>query len=89
MLIPIGDLLADVGVFGGSGFYDLEAAGVDGVTEVEVDTPYGPPAGPLTVATINERRVAFLPRHGRGHRFAAHRVPFRANRSPATGPHAR
>jgi 5'-methylthioadenosine phosphorylase len=79
VLIPIGDLLADVGVFGGSGFYDLEADGVDGLAEAEVDTPYGPPAGPLTVATINGRRVAFLPRHGRGHRFAAHRVPFRAN----------
>jgi 5'-methylthioadenosine phosphorylase len=78
VLIPIGDHLADVGVFGGSGFYSLES-GDDGVAEVEVDTPYGPPAGPITVATIAGRRVAFLPRHGPDHRFAAHRVPFRAN----------
>jgi 5'-methylthioadenosine phosphorylase len=78
VLIPIGDHLADIGVFGGSGFYDLES-GDAGVAEIEVDTPYGPPAGPITVATIAGRRVAFLPRHGRDHRFAAHRVPFRAN----------
>jgi 5'-methylthioadenosine phosphorylase len=78
VLIPIGDHLADVGVFGGSGFYNLES-GDDGVDEVEVDTPYGPPAGSITVATIAGRRVAFLPRHGPDHRFAAHRVPFRAN----------
>jgi 5'-methylthioadenosine phosphorylase len=82
VLIPIGDHLADVGVFGGSGFYEFEAGEgveVDHVQEVDVDTPYGPPAGPITVVTVAGRRVAFLPRHGRGHRFAAHRVPFRAN----------
>jgi 5'-methylthioadenosine phosphorylase len=81
VLIPIGDHLADVGVFGGSGFYELEAgeAEVEQTHEVDVDTPYGQPAGPITVATVAGRRVAFLPRHGRGHRFAAHRVPFRAN----------
>jgi 5'-methylthioadenosine phosphorylase len=78
VLIPIGDHLADVGVFGGSGFYDLET-GDDGIAELEVDTPYGPPAGPISVGEIAGRRVAFLPRHGPGHRFAAHRVPFRAN----------
>jgi 5'-methylthioadenosine phosphorylase len=84
VLIPIGDHLADVGVFGGSGFYEFKAGEIvdaDHVqdVEVEVDTPYGPPAGPITVVTVADRRVAFLPRHGRGHRFAAHRVPFRAN----------
>jgi 5'-methylthioadenosine phosphorylase len=82
VLIPIGDHLAEVGVFGGSGFYQLgtgEALEAGHGQEVEVDTPYGPPAGPITVATVAGRRVAFLPRHGPGHRFAAHRVPFRAN----------
>jgi 5'-methylthioadenosine phosphorylase len=79
VLIPIGDHLADVGVFGGTGFYEFEAGEADQLHEVEVDTPYGEPAAPITVATVADRRVAFLPRHGRGHRFAAHRVPFRAN----------
>jgi len=67
--------VADVGVFGGSGFYDF----LDDITEVAVDTPYGPPAAPATVGTIGERRVAFLPRHGRDHQFPPHMVPYRAN----------
>jgi 5'-methylthioadenosine phosphorylase len=66
---------AEVGVFGGSGFYEF----LTDSEEVEVDTPYGPPSAPITVGTLNGRRVAFLPRHGRHHEFVAHRVPFRAN----------
>lgn len=62
-------------MFGGSGFYDF----LTEVEELTVDTPYGPPAGPVTVGTISGRRVAFLARHGRRHQFPAHRVPFRAN----------
>jgi len=64
-----------VGVIGGSGFYDLLAD----AEELNVDTPYGPPAGPITIGELSGRRVAFLPRHGVGHRFVAHRVPYRAN----------
>jgi 5'-methylthioadenosine phosphorylase len=67
--------LADVGVFGGSGFYEF----LNDVTEHAVDTPYGPPASPVTIGTVSGRRVAFLARHGRDHEFPAHRVPFRAN----------
>ncbi len=66
---------ADVGVFGGSGFYTF----LDDVEEHVVDTPYGAPSAPLTIGTIGERRVAFVPRHGRDHQFAPHRVPYRAN----------
>ena len=66
---------ADVGVFGGSGFYRF----LDDVTEVEVETPYGPPASPVHVGTLGDRTVAFLPRHGADHQFAPHRVPYRAN----------
>jgi len=69
---------ADIGVIGGSGFYsffdDPEAA-----TEVAVATPYGPPSDPPVVGSVAGRRVAFLPRHGRGHRIPAHRVDYRAN----------
>ena len=64
-----------IGVFGGSGFYEF----LEDAREVEVDTPYGPPAAPLTVGTVEGADVAFLPRHGVDHQFPAHRVPFRAN----------
>ena len=70
-----GDELADIGVIGGSGLYAL----LDGATEHEVSTPYGPPSDPITVAEVGGRRVAFLPRHGRDHRFPPHRIPYRAN----------
>ena len=79
MLIPVddraGELRAEVGVFGGSGFYDF----LDDAVDVEVATPYGPPASPVRVGTLGGRTVAFVARHGRDHRFAAHRVPYRAN----------
>jgi 5'-methylthioadenosine phosphorylase len=66
---------ADVGVIGGSGLYRL----LDAADEVTVDTPYGPPSGPITLADVGGRPVAFLPRHGRDHRFPPHRIPYRAN----------
>src|SRR5687767_13849641 len=66
---------ADVAVIGGSGFYDLaEASG-----SVEVDTPWGPPASPITLADVDGVRVAFLARHGRDHRLPPHAVDHRAN----------
>jgi 5'-methylthioadenosine phosphorylase len=65
---------ADIGVIGGSGLYAL----LDG-EQVEVDTPWGPPSDPLTVAEVSGRAVAFVPRHGRDHRFPPHRVNYRAN----------
>ena len=69
------ELGAEIGVFGGSGFYDF----ADDAVDIDVDTPFGPPAAPVRVGVVAGRRVAFLARHGRTHRFAAHRVPFRAN----------
>jgi 5'-methylthioadenosine phosphorylase len=62
-------------VIGGSGLYAL----LDGATEFTVDTPYGPPSDPVTVAEVGDRTVAFLPRHGRDHRYPPHRIPYRAN----------
>lgn len=64
-----------VGVIGGSGFYEF----LDDAVRVDVDTPFGPPSSPVTVGRIGRHRVAFLARHGVDHRFAAHRVPYRAN----------
>ncbi len=66
---------AEIGVFGGSGFYSL----LDDVREVKVDTPYGPPSDSLFLADVAGRSVAFLPRHGRRHTIPPHRINFRAN----------
>jgi 5'-methylthioadenosine phosphorylase len=70
-----GGAAADVGVYGGSGLYAL----LDDVTEVAIDTPYGPPSAPVTLGDVGGRTVAFLPRHGIGHTLPPHRVPYRAN----------
>lgn len=66
---------AEIGVFGGSGFYSL----LSDVKEAKVDTPYGPPSDALMLATVAGRKVAFLPRHGRDHSIPPHKVNYRAN----------
>lgn len=66
---------AEIGVFGGSGFYSL----LESVREVKIDTPYGAPSDALFLATVNGRKVAFLPRHGRNHTLPPHMINFRAN----------
>ncbi|HEU0337194.1 MAG TPA: S-methyl-5'-thioadenosine phosphorylase [Gaiellaceae bacterium] len=66
---------AEVGVFGGSGFYAL----ADDVEKVEVETPYGAPSARVALATVGGTRVAFLPRHGERHELPPHRIPYRAN----------
>src|SRR4051794_7196893 len=63
------------GVVGGTGVY----AFLDDTPEVSVDTPYGAPSDPITVGTVAGRAVAFVPRHGRDHRYPPHRIPARAN----------
>lgn len=70
-----GELRAEVGIIGGSGLYEL----LPDAREVEVGTPYGEPSDPLVLATVDGRRVAFLPRHGRDHRHPPHRINYRAN----------
>lgn len=66
---------AEVGVFGGSGFYSL----MDSVEEVHVDTPYGDPSDSFFMGEIGGRAVAFLPRHGRSHSLPPHKINYRAN----------
>lgn len=76
---------ADVGVFGGSGFYEFETIRI--ATEpVEMDTPWGKPSAPVTIGLVGHAgdpvhpvRVAFLPRHGLKHEYPPHRVNYRAN----------
>ncbi|GAA1028783.1 S-methyl-5'-thioadenosine phosphorylase [Virgisporangium ochraceum] len=67
--------IAATAVIGGSGLYAL----LTDAEEHTVETPYGPPSDAITVATVGDQRVAFLPRHGRDHRFPPHRIPYRAN----------
>ncbi|MFD1828549.1 S-methyl-5'-thioadenosine phosphorylase [Streptomyces desertarenae] len=66
---------AEVGVIGGSGFYSF----LDDVAEIAVETPYGDPSDSLFLGEVAGRRVAFLPRHGRGHHLPPHRINYRAN----------
>src|SRR6201995_54839 len=65
-----------IAVIGGSGFYTF--FGSDART-INLDTPYGAPSAPITVGTVGEHEVAFLPRHGAKHEFSPHPVPSRAN----------
>jgi 5'-methylthioadenosine phosphorylase len=67
--------VADIGVIGGSGFYEF----LTDAEEVRVETPFGEPSEPVLVGELAGRRVAFLPRHGKDHRFPPHKIPFRAN----------
>lgn len=69
--------MAEVGIIGGSGLYRMD--GVTDLREVQVDTPFGPPSDALLIGHLEGVEVAFLPRHGRGHRFAPHEINFRAN----------
>jgi 5'-methylthioadenosine phosphorylase len=64
-------------VIGGSGVYDIEAL-VD-VEEQHISTPFGDPSDSIVIGTLSGKRIAFLPRHGRGHRLTPTEVPYRAN----------
>jgi len=67
----------ELAVIGGSGLYDM--SGLSHVETIEIDTPFGKPSDAITVGTLHGRRVAFLPRHGRGHVLTPGEVPYRAN----------
>ncbi|MEV6729606.1 MULTISPECIES: S-methyl-5'-thioadenosine phosphorylase [unclassified Streptomyces] len=66
---------AEIGVIGGSGFYSF----LEDVSEVQVDTPYGPPSDSLFFGELAGRQIAFLPRHGRSHKVPPHKINYRAN----------
>ncbi len=66
-----------IGIIGGSGLYDL--AGLESAEAISVDTPFGPPSDDLQVGEIAGRRVAFIARHGKGHRVDPSHIPYRAN----------
>lgn len=68
---------AQIGIIGGSGLYQMPE--LTDIEEVKVDTPFGSPSDAFIVGTLENQRVAFLPRHGRGHRLTPTELPFRAN----------
>jgi 5'-methylthioadenosine phosphorylase len=66
-----------LGIIGGSGLYDLP--GLENREIVDLETPFGKPSDALVTGTLHGVKMAFLPRHGRGHRLAPNELPFRAN----------
>ena len=68
---------AKIGIIGGSGLYQMPE--LKEIEEVSVDTPFGKPSDSFIVGTLEGARVAFLPRHGRGHKLLPTELPFRAN----------
>ncbi len=68
---------ASIGILGGTGLYEIE--GIEGVREIRLRTPFGAPSDAYVIGTLEGRRVAFLSRHGRGHRLLPAEVNYRAN----------
>ncbi len=66
---------AEVGVFGGSGFYSF----LDKTHEIKIETPYGSPSDKIILGEVSGKRVAFIPRHGRNHDLPPHKINYRAN----------
>ncbi|MBI5465026.1 S-methyl-5'-thioadenosine phosphorylase, partial [Candidatus Gottesmanbacteria bacterium] len=66
---------AEIGIIGGSGFYELAS----GLKEFKVETPYGSPSGKVAIGKIANHQIAFLPRHGRNHQLPPHKINYRAN----------
>src|SRR5437879_13000377 len=66
-----------IGIIGGSGLYQIEE--LRDISELNIDTPFGPPSDMLIGGKISRRQVYFLPRHGRGHRILPHEINHRAN----------
>lgn len=66
---------ADIGVFGGSGLYELG----DEYRRVDADTPYGKPSEAVSLLEVNGKKIAFMPRHGKGHIYSPAEVNYRAN----------
>ena len=67
----------EIGIFGGTGIYDSGL--LKNAQEIDIDTPYGKPSDTITVGIFNERKIAFLPRHGKKHTIPPHMINFKAN----------
>ena len=68
---------AEIGILGGTGIYTAEI--FSDVTEIKVHTPYGETSDTVLVGSLSDKRIAFIPRHGKNHRIPPHRINYRAN----------
>jgi len=68
---------AKIGVIGGTGLYDIE--GLTDIEEVNIETPFGKPSDSIVIGRLERVGIAFLPRHGKGHRISPTEIPVRAN----------
>jgi len=68
---------AEIGIFGGTGIYDSGL--LKNATEISIDTPFGKPSDSITIGEFNERKIAFMPRHGKKHSIPPHMINFKAN----------
>lgn len=73
----MGSTNVEIGIIGGTGVY--EPAIIQDVEDAEVYTPYGRPSDRISVGYYHDRKIAFLPRHGKNHQIPPHKIPFRAN----------
>lgn len=69
------DKKAQIGIFGGSGFYKF----LNDIEEIQIETPYGMTSDNIMLGTIGNKKVAFMPRHGRNHSILPHMINYRAN----------
>src|SRR5205814_7637546 len=74
---PVDHMSIEIGIIGGSGLYDMGE--VTGREEKTIATPFGDPSGKYVIGTLRGKRVAFLARHGAGHRLLPSELNFRAN----------
>ncbi len=75
--VASGEDRVPIAIIGGSGLYELE--GLEIIEERQIMTPYGAPSAPILIGKLGDRRVAFLPRHGKDHEYNPSQVPYRAN----------
>ena len=68
---------AEIGIFGGTGIYDSGL--LQDTKEISIDTPYGKPSDTITLGTFKDRKIAFMPRHGKKHTIPPHMINFKAN----------
>lgn len=66
---------AQIGIFGGSGFYDF----LKNAKKIKMNTPYGKPSGQIILGEYKDKKIAFMPRHGEGHKYPPHKIPYLAN----------
>ena len=68
---------ATIGIIGGTGIYDPTIFNI--IDEIKINTPYGETSDIITICTYKEKRIAFIPRHGKNHRIPPHKINYQAN----------